>query len=82
MRRTCTAWFANSYLWIALPHCGGPSVLTAALGRFAADADTAPGFRERLHNRSASRRCAGPGGVAVHDRRATETGSPVSCGGV
>ncbi len=56
----------------------GPSVLAAELGRFVADADTAPGFLERLHNRSALKQRTGPGAVAVEHRRDTETGRPVS----
>jgi len=50
------------------------SVLATRLGRFTADADTAPGFLERLRNRSAPKQCACPGAVAANHRRDTETG--------
>ena len=53
----------------------GRVVLAAELGRFAADADTAPGFLERRHNRSMPLEHAGPGAVAAKRRRSTETGS-------
>jgi len=40
------------YQRFAFPEMGRV-VLPAELGRFTADADTVPGFRERLHNRCA-----------------------------
>ena len=41
----------------------GRVVLAAELGRFAADADTAPGLLERHHNRSTLFQRAGPGAL-------------------
>jgi hypothetical protein len=41
---------SRRYRRVVLPQ-KGRVVLAAELGRFAADADTAPGFRKRLHNR-------------------------------
>lgn len=51
--------------WVCLASVLRPRVLAASLGRFAADADTAPGLLERLRNRSARARCASPGDVAA-----------------
>ena len=39
---------SHCYQWFILP--GWARVLTAELGRFAADTHTAPGFLKRLHN--------------------------------
>jgi hypothetical protein len=53
------------YMLGAVSRCCQRVVLAAELGRFAADADTAPGFRERLHNRCTPERCPNPGVVAM-----------------
>lgn len=68
---------SRCYQRVVLPQMGRV-VLAVELGRFAADADTAPGLLERLYNRSARARCAGPGAVAAESRRSTETGDPWS----
>ncbi len=57
------------------PYPCGSSALAAELGRFTADADTAPGFRKRYHNRSTLKERTSPGVVVEYFRRDTETGS-------
>ena len=48
--RTCSALSAAVTSGLSFP-VEGRVVLAAELGRFTADADTAPGLLERLHNR-------------------------------
>jgi hypothetical protein len=72
--RMCSALSAAVAGGLSFPNTGRV-VLAAELGRFAADADTAPGFRKRRHNRCASEQRAGPGAVAAERRRSTGTGS-------
>lgn len=55
---------SRRYRRIVLP-LRGRVILAAELGRFTADADTAPGLLERLHNRSTPEQRAGPGAVAA-----------------
>lgn len=64
MGRTCSALSAAVTSGLSFAKMGRV-VLAAELGRFAADADTAPGFLERLHNRCTPFPAYGPGVVAA-----------------
>jgi hypothetical protein len=64
---------SRCYQRFVLP--SGRVVLAAELGRFAADTDTAPGFRERLHNQWYTGTVSRSGCRGDGTRRDTGTGS-------
>lgn len=64
MGRMCSALSAAVAGGLSFP-LWGRVILAAELGRFAADADTAPGFFERLHNRCTLLAAYSPGVVAA-----------------
>ena len=64
MGRTCSALSAAVTDGLSVPKVGRV-VLAAELGRFTADADTAPGLLKRLHNRCTLFPAYRPGVTAV-----------------
>ena len=64
MGRTCSALSAAVTSGLSFP-VEGRVVLAAELGRLTADADTAPGFGKRRHNRCTPEQRTDPGVLAL-----------------